>query len=275
MLIKELWVGTRNKRENWAGTLDDVSLIVNEEGIDVLWAKIPFDAGVREDGVSAVGHLEDVETAIDIRKMDDSSIRVTSHGENQWAPEEIAVWGDADDGGTDLVGYARPAHKVSRNPDEGRVSLPIAKLVRGKRNASRISALLMVVTSEPDAAAGTRLPVQLAIKRNGPENVLDSGKVEVRNRTRALLSWAAAETINGFDPFPLRDYLEGKVSLWLRNEERDAWSIRSVTIFGLDRLVGARESSTLVHQTFSPPKTLSYSGSTEIELERYELDPTP
>jgi hypothetical protein len=228
--IRNLWVATLTSNSEDAGTESETVFIMNKGGLDVVHRDMGLFREVAEGGGSF--------TFFDVSESqiipEDYYLRVGIRGSDAWRPELIAAWCQRFTSGNIVpLGYNEQiATILSTDSSEGRISLPLPRVVLGAIRTEISRVLLMTVTHFSDFA--TDSPVNVRITR-GDEVVVDDTIVDTPQSDfesgQANLYFLPALT-----PFTRSQLTDSSIELSIKGD--DAWRPITVVMFGLDEPSG-------------------------------------
>ena len=168
MAVKDLWVGIQNSRTSSSETEDEVLLIVNQEGIDVVYEAIDApQLKERDNGVARKVPKVPAST-LEWGRLGPSSYRLETRGDDMWLPQIAAVWAKFDRGKYGLLATNQTnlPMRLSHESSEGWPSTPLQRCVYDKKSFET-SHVLMIVVTKDTAAAETSSQVQLLLEKQG------------------------------------------------------------------------------------------------------------
>jgi len=262
--LNTLWFAmlTRPDDSRDPGTDSPIGLVINENGAERLNHR--FDADTpQEDQERGQANLYSLDVRgknIDRAELDNSSVRVSNLGGDQWEPELLYIWGEAGRFSFDhqimpIAIETEITTKLSTDSQdvEAVPSMPVRLLAKGKSNMRINRLMLLVMTAgkpptPPIATAGfpseTDDPIELEI-------VNDAGiavKFEIPDTPQQDLERGQANLyfIPVSAPFTKRSLRSNSIILRIKGD--DAWRPSRLFLFGLDDASGRPESIVpLVH----------------------------
>jgi hypothetical protein len=176
-----IWLGMRTRNRYEAGTDNSISLVVNQNGQDVVNVTFPDTPQADQERGQANLYAHPLGAGIlDPDQLGPTSIRVGIGGHDLWLPEHVVVWYEPQAGPiVPLAMETDMQERLSTDSDEGVSSTPIRRVASGKPDVI-IERLLMLMTSGPAGAItpqagtfldlrsfGTDSPLQLQIAGQG------------------------------------------------------------------------------------------------------------
>ena len=244
--LSELFVGMTTRYTGAAGTKSQVTLIINEKGIDKL--EYNFPNTVQSDMKKGMANVYKISSPdiydIDFDKLTDSSVRIGIRGDDMWRPEHLFLWGK---NGKLIIPIAMETNitkRLSTDVREGKLSIPI-RLVKPGADNMKIKRLLVMMTTSFIPSADTKSKIELRITNDKQVKVLSYEFPETLQKSQEkgeanmyLIS------LNKF--FKKEDLISGSIDLRIKGH--DAWLPKSFFLFGLDEETGRSENLVpLVH----------------------------
>jgi len=263
--LNELWFAMLTSAEDLhsrPGTDSPIGLVINESGVERLNHRFDEDTP-QEDQERGQANLYSVDVRgrnIDRAELDDSSVRVSNLGGDQWEPELLYIWGEA---GTtpfnsEIVPIAIETEITTKlstdSQDVGAVpSMPVRLVAKGNSNM-RINRLMLLVMTAGIPHTGIIATAGFPSETDDPielEIVNDAGiavKFEIPDTPQQDLERGQTNlySIPVSVPFTKRSLRSNSIRLRIKGD--DAWRPSRLFLFGLDDATGRPESIVpLVH----------------------------
>ena len=235
--IDDVWLAALTKDEDDAGSGNRFNLTVNIGGADVFGHD--FVLGWNLPGQGATGlrdgqaGLEEAQppAPFDSDKLTNSSVRLGLRGDNAWGPKHVMVIGRAQPDFTPgrflaLAMETDIDRWLSADSDEGRLTMPVRRVVAGT-SSTVIRRVLLLVYTDRESDVDTESDIKLQIAASG-QLMLDQKITHDLKRVRAYWHFLAVER-----PFTRADVVS-KGAIHLSILGTDAWLPMTVFVFGLD-----------------------------------------
>jgi hypothetical protein len=266
--IRTLWVATLTDTREDSGSDDELVVIMNQNGLDVVHRDLGF--GDSETGGGMLYRHDIAESQI---LPQDYYMRIAIRGADAWAPRVIAAWCERFTSGNVVpLGYEEGIETVlSTDSSEGRVSMPVRKVSGGMIRTGINRVMLVTGTNVGDSATDSPIHVRIA---NG-----DTVFVDHTIPDTAQDDFEGAEGNIYFLPVltPFTRSQLAEDSIVLSIEGNDAWLPIVVVMFGLDTASGNPGAMVpLVHVhpwTFDPLSTDTSEGVASVTLPLAPMDP--
>lgn len=230
--IRNLWVATLTKTEAEAGpdsgSEDKIVLIMNQADLDV----VHRDIGAA--GVTGGGALSRSDISESRVLPENYYVRIGTRGADAWRPSMIAAWCERFTTGNIVpLGYDEKLDTVlSTDASEGRISLPLRRIDRGRSQTVINRVMLVTGTGFGVDWFGTDSPVHLRITGGDSETVLVDHTIPDTDQPDFERAEGNIYFVPVITPFT-RSQLDDS-SIVLSIEGDDAWQPFVVVMFGLD-----------------------------------------
>ena len=232
-VLDKLWIGLRSESFEDAGTSDNMVLIVNQDGIDLVHHTLP--KGPDRNG--QLLHSIDVSSvALDSDKLNAGSVRLAIRGNDAWFSEDIAVWGELRGQLTAPLAMSLNFHStISTDPDDGANNTPVSIPLRQSmlaRGTDTIKQFFVAIETADIENAGTEDTPELVIELEGSSysNYDDESNIVPSFLTdRGQQSFRSGIGFGILGEPPTREKI---LAVKLRAKSRDLWIARRLFVFG-------------------------------------------
>ena len=228
--IRNLWVATLTDAGEDSGTESETVFILNKSGLDVVHRDMRLFREVAEGG----GSFTIMEVSESQIVPEDYYLRVGIRGNDAWQPVVIAAWCQRFTSGNIVpLGYTEEIPTIlSTDSSEGRISLPLPRVVPGgiRNEISRV--LLMTITHFLESATDSAINVRIT---RGEEVVVDHTIVDTP-QSDLESGQANLYFLPALAPFTRSQLTDSSIELSIKGD--DAWRPITVIMFGLDRPTG-------------------------------------
>jgi hypothetical protein len=227
--IRNLWVASLTSAGSNSGTDSELVVIMNQAQVDVVHRDLGFGPIDRGGGKLYSHDISDSQVV-----PDDYYLRIGIRGDDAWRPQMIAAWCERFTSGSVVpLGYNEAINMtLSTDSDEGRISVPLPTVGRGRIRSDINRVMLVAGTSF--GWAGTDSPIHVRITA-GQSVVLDHTIPDTSQR-----DFEAGEGNVYFLPV-LSQFTRSRLddtSIVISIEGNDAWRPIVLAMFGLDTAAG-------------------------------------
>lgn len=262
--LNKVWFAMRTRTAtNTSGdpqTDSPIGLVINENGIDRLNHIFSEDTP-QKDQEAGQANLYSVDADVETDELDNSSVRVSNLGGDQWSPEVLYIWGEGRrfaDFNTEIIPVAIETDIITKLSagveDRSAVpSMPLRLVAKGNRRM-QIRRLMLIVMTEGVPHTG------IIAHAHAPSETNDPIELEITNASGLVVKYEVPKTpqldlergqanlyfVPASVPFSQQSLRQNSIVLRIKGD--DAWQPSKVFLFGLDDAAGRPESMVpLVH----------------------------
>jgi hypothetical protein len=266
--IRTLWVATLTDTREDSGSEDELVIIMNRNGLDVVHRDLGF--GDVETGGGKLYRHDIAESQI---PPDNYYMRMAIRGSDAWAPRVITAWCERFTSGNVVpLAYEEGIETVlSTDSSEGRVSMPLREVGGGMIRTSINRVLMITATNALDWATDSPVHVRIA---NG-ETVFVDHTIPDTSQDDFEGAEGNVYFLPVITPFTRSQLAADSIVLSIEGD--DAWGPVAVVMFGLDTVTGNPGVMVpLVHVhpwSFDPLSTDTGEGVASVTLPLAPMDP--
>ncbi|MGI8843328.1 MAG: hypothetical protein ACR2HZ_06495 [Gemmatimonadaceae bacterium] len=263
--IRNLWLATLTSNLSDSGTDDELVVIVNQNGLDVVHRDLGFG-----DVATGGGKLYRHDISEDQVLPQNYYMRIGTRGDDAWRPRMIAAWCERFTNGNIVpLGYDESIDTIlSTDSSEGRISLPVRQIGAGMIRTGINRVMLVTGTNVGDSATDSPIHVRVTAGQGVvvDHTIPDTSQDDLEGAEGNVYYLPVLST---FTRSQLTD-----TSIELSIEGDDAWLPIVVVMFGLDTASGQPNTIVpLVHATPWPFGVLSKAPDEGVESVALPLAP--
>lgn len=266
--IRNLWLATLTSNLKDSGSDDELVIIMNQNGLDVVHRDLSFG-----DVETGGGKLYSHDISEDQILPENYYMRIGTRGDDAWRPSVIAAWCERFTTGNVVpLGYDEVISTIlSTDSSEGRISLPVRQVGAGMIRTFINRVMLITGTNVGDSATDSAIHVRITSMQGVVvDHTIPDTPQDDLEAVEGNVYYLPVHT-----PFTRSQLTETSVELSIEGD--DAWLPVVVVMFGLDTATGQPSMMVpLVHVhpwTFEPLSTDAGEGVQTVTLPLAPMDP--